>query len=395
MIHSKARIIKYGSVFALIVCLWINLQLAQWVFVKIRKRTFAQIYEDMGFQTAQRLNASSNKTVQDVQPVQSIINKTVDLNITKFQTIRNVTVKHKVKQGVNTTATRTIAKLTVCDPSSNEIGRNIFFQLKRLSKPKLNTYFQKLQPGGHWSPTKCIPAQHVAIIVPYRDRIAHLEQFLNHMHPFLQHQQTSYAIFIIEQVSPEIFNKASIMNSGFLEINKLHPRKFNCFFFHDVDLLPENDKTPYACKTNSIAVHLANYINIRDYELPKTHRMTGGVVGVRPDSFKKINGYSNEYWGWGGEDYDLVKRLESNKIKFENCNVDKCSYWAQKHQRDKRNPVNKNQMKMYRTFSLKRSKHEGLNSVNYTVAGVETETRFTKIKISITLPMSKKVKFKS
>ena len=41
----------------------------------------------------------------------------------------------------------------------------------------------------------------VAIIVPYRNRSEQLKIFLRHMHPFLQRQQLSYQIFIIEQVS--------------------------------------------------------------------------------------------------------------------------------------------------------------------------------------------------
>ena len=32
------------------------------------------------------------------------------------------------------------------------------------------------------------------------------------------------------------------------------------------------------------------------------------------DLFKKVNGYSNEYWGWGFEDDDLLMRLTEQNI---------------------------------------------------------------------------------
>ena len=32
------------------------------------------------------------------------------------------------------------------------------------------------------------------------------------------------------------------------------------------------------------------------------------------DAFKKINGYSNEYWGWGFEDDDVLLRLTEQNI---------------------------------------------------------------------------------
>ena len=37
---------------------------------------------------------------------------------------------------------------------------------------------------------------------------------------------------------------------------------------------------------------------------------TGGVLAIRRSQFEDINGFSNEFWGWGGEDDDLNNRLE-------------------------------------------------------------------------------------
>lgn len=34
----------------------------------------------------------------------------------------------------------------------------------------------------------------------------------------------------------------------------------------------------------------------------------GGVSALTPDQYMKINGFPNEYWGWGGEDDDIATR---------------------------------------------------------------------------------------
>lgn len=34
----------------------------------------------------------------------------------------------------------------------------------------------------------------------------------------------------------------------------------------------------------------------------------GGVSGLTAEQFRKINGFPNAFWGWGGEDDDLWNR---------------------------------------------------------------------------------------
>lgn len=36
--------------------------------------------------------------------------------------------------------------------------------------------------------------------------------------------------------------------------------------------------------------------------------LVGGVLAFRPRHFRLVNGYSNEFWGWGGEDDDMAVR---------------------------------------------------------------------------------------
>ena len=57
------------------------------------------------------------------------------------------------------------------------------------------------------------------------------------------------------------FNRAMLFNIGYKESLKFHD--FKCFVFHDVDLIPEDDKNYYGCPTAprhlSVAVDKFNY----------------------------------------------------------------------------------------------------------------------------------------
>ena len=45
--------------------------------------------------------------------------------------------------------------------------------------------------------------------------------------------------------------------------------------------------------------------------------MFGGVTAFTPEQFKKINGFSNQFWDWGGEDDDSWNRVHGKKYKVE------------------------------------------------------------------------------
>ena len=72
------------------------------------------------------------------------------------------------------------------------------------------------------------------------------------------------------------------MNIGFAEARKFN--EFDCYFFHDVDLIIENDEAIYHCRTDPL--HYSGYINKWNYKLPSGWIPYGGVNAFKPEAFQ-------------------------------------------------------------------------------------------------------------
>jgi beta-1,4-galactosyltransferase 1 len=138
----------------------------------------------------------------------------------------------------------------------------------------------------------------LSVVVPFRDREAHLEKFLPHMKQFLDAQNISFHIFVIEQACACPFNRAKLLNIGYKESSE-----YDYFCFHDVDMLPI--ESLYGMPSQP--THLAAIVEQFNWGLAY-ETYFGGVTLFPKAALLKINGYSNNYWGWGAEDDDLWNR---------------------------------------------------------------------------------------
>jgi hypothetical protein len=136
---------------------------------------------------------------------------------------------------------------------------------------------------------------HLSIIIPYRDRVEHLEVFIKETKGKIN--ADSYDIIVVNQDDDKPFNRAKLLNIGFDYVKD--NSDYVCF--HDIDMIPINIDYSYPDKPYHLAVNL-----------PQSSGLYYGGVNIfnKPD-FLKINGFSNEYWGWGGEDDDLLNRVRS------------------------------------------------------------------------------------
>jgi hypothetical protein len=150
----------------------------------------------------------------------------------------------------------------------------------------------------------------LAIIVPYRDRQAHLDVFIPHMNRFLLDKGIDYTIFVAEQADDRPFNYGKLCN---VVVNEI-PKDYTYFCFHDIDMLPLTDDCDYSYPETP--THLATNVEAHNNTLPYPQYF-GGVVLINREDFELANGYSNEYWGYGFEDLDLLKRLEKSNAYLE------------------------------------------------------------------------------
>lgn len=141
----------------------------------------------------------------------------------------------------------------------------------------------------------------LCVLVPYRDRFSHLQQFVPHIEITLNQQQIDFDVLIVEQEVGKAFNRAKLLNVGF-DYTK---SSYDYYCFHDVDMLAITSDYSY-CPNPT---HLASEAEQFGYKLPYNEYF-GGVTIFDRESFLKINGFSNDYWSYGGEDDDLFRRCD-------------------------------------------------------------------------------------
>jgi len=146
-----------------------------------------------------------------------------------------------------------------------------------------------------------------AIIVPFRDnkfqdRKGQLIKFIEYWkNKKIELKDYHFKIFIIEQSQDNRkFNRGQLLNLG----QKIAEKEgFNNLIFHDVDLTPSDELLPYYFKLLDAPIHLGSIWNKYNH-----YTFFGGVTILNNTLFKKINGFPNQFWGWGGEDDVLYNR---------------------------------------------------------------------------------------
>ncbi|XP_042353913.1 beta-1,4-galactosyltransferase 2 [Plectropomus leopardus] len=266
------------------------------------------------------------------------------------------------------------------------VGRLLIEFSSQMTMERVQKENPNVTEGGRYTPPDCRPRWKVAIIIPFRHRENHLKYWLHYLHPILRRQKIDYGIYIINQLGEDTFNRAKLLNVGYTEA--LKEAEYDCFIFSDVDLIPMDDRNLYHCYDQPR--HFAIAMDKFGFRLPYAGYF-GGVSGLSKKQFLKINGFPNEYWGWGGEDDDIYNRITLNGMKVSRPDVRIGRYRMIKHERDKHNEPNPQRFnKIQNTKNT--MKKDGISSLTYRVVQVKKYPLYTNISVEIGKPPPRPIK---
>lgn len=151
------------------------------------------------------------------------------------------------------------------------------------------------------------------ILIPFRDTLDHtrqkqLDQLTDFLERNLEKDKLEYKIIVQEDDKP--FNRGFLLNRGVFMNND-----YDYYIFHDTDLIPDEDLFSYYYDYPECPVHLG-YRGQRwsEVEAGANKKFIGGVLSMNKYDYYLVNGFPNNFAGWGGEDDALSHRLYINKI---------------------------------------------------------------------------------
>jgi len=228
------------------------------------------------------------------------------------------------------------------------------------------------------------------IIIPYRDREEHLSQFKTETIPLLKEGLKDFLVLVVEQDDAKPFNRGALLNIGFKELGE----HSNYIITHDVDFYPslKTIKSLYTAE-------------VKEYSILGIYTSSWGtlapIIKLTTTSYSSLNGFPNDFWGWGVEDKAIKNRAEtlnfsittnllSNKDKHTDVHNDNFSLRHDNHVRETTPDYQSRSNFEFSTFStlsieekFKHMKKSGLNDLSYEITYNHKENYFQHLKAKI------------
>lgn len=157
----------------------------------------------------------------------------------------------------------------------------------------------------------------MGLIAVVKNRPLQYAVFVEAMSTYLRMIGVRHQILVVEaENNTQSFNRARMFNAGVAEMLGSSLEAPSYFCFHDVDHIPaQPDIVDYGYPGPMVAVHVSERVQAYGWKLVYKEIM-GGILCMSRGAFEAVNGFSNNFWGWGGEDDEMFARLTSAKIEI-------------------------------------------------------------------------------
>lgn len=203
------------------------------------------------------------------------------------------------------------------------------------------------------------------IIVPVRDRNTHLNCFRLYMREYFP----QLPIIVVEQADDSKWNKGLLFNAAYKEL----ANEYDYLILHDVDMIPQRN---FDYSPTTIPTLLATEYSQFDYGQCYS-TFFGGVVGLSRDHYLLVNGFSNQFRGYGAEDDSFYRSFIQKGITPAIRSGNRVECFAHPRPKD---PVDYNHN--LKVLDAGRNFSEGLSTANYQVSGKMVTHNYTHLKIN-------------
>ena len=113
-------------------------------------------------------------------------------------------------------------------------------------------------------------------------------------------------------------------------------------------------------------------------------KLVGGIQAIAKEDYIKMNGYSNKFYGWGGEDDDLYERMVASGMRVRRPKMEIGRYKMNKRYHNRHSEKSNANRYLLGKFRP-RSSLDGLNRIKYLKYNVNISMKPLYTLISINL----------
>ena len=199
---------------------------------------------------------------------------------------------------------------------------------------------------------------------PQEFRREELRGMIENMQAFFTSNKKDLKLVIVEQDNDKPFNKGVLWNAAFLEAHNYYEALEPKVYMHNNSDNRINLGEPFP---GDLARPEVGFMDIRRVPHLDDHigsQMLGGCCAFDGGSMRATNGFPNDLWGWGGDDWAIMRRIRECGVAYRKSSVfnTKFMYENRDHVRDK----NTNDMNISKAMQDPIT-NSGLNNCKYDI----------------------------